>query len=840
MRITSCRPRSAGARYRSWRPSATPWVPMARSSSRCTAGSRPRSRSASPGTSRRSAPAGSRSPCLPRTSRRSPKWRTASKSPSPAASASTPATSSASSSSSRPPTSFSPTSRCPAASSRRASSRRGPSRTTCSSPRTTSAARSRPRRACISPRSRRTSRSWSTSMTSRSRSSRPRRPATPTCARARLRFRAVRVSASRSTETSSASIRAARSTSICSKRSGICGKPHAPVRRHEQPRHPRRPSPDRATARGQARARHRRGHGHRRGHRARARAARRRRRGALRPQRGRRAAARGGWPRRRRRRACSPGRPHRGRGVPAHRRCRGRRARWLGRAREQRRHHAHARVPEDRGGGVRRALRPQHARLFLHLAARRRAHDQARRGRDREHLVDPRFRRLSGTRRVRGDEGGDQPVRACTRGGARAAKDPRERRRSRTDRGAALFRHPRLPQWRRRGARARRAYRPSPRCRARGRVPGLASGLLHHRPGAVCRRRHHRADGTALGRGRAPMSEIESLGRRFPANFLFGAATAAYQIEGAYDADGKGPSIWDTFTRVPGAISTGETGDVACDHYHRWREDVALIHSLGLNAYRFSVSWPRLIPDGTGAVNERGLEFYERLVEALLERGIRPFVTLYHWDLPERLQGRGGWANPDAPKWFGEYARVVATRLGDRVEDWMTLNEPEVVAFAGHASGVHAPGVKDWRTALRVSHHLLLAHREGARSLPAAHATNVGIALNMGPAHAASASAADRAAAKRIDGHLNRWFLDPLFGRGYPDDMLEWYGRELFPYRLDEYDGDLDFVGVNYYTRRVVRAADGGPLKAETIQPESSAYTDMPWEIYPDAFREQS
>ena len=335
------------------------------------------------------------------------------------------------------------------------------------------------------------------------------------------------------------------------------------------------------------------------------------------------------------------------------------------------------------------------------------------------------------------------------------------------------------------------------------------------------------------------MSEIETLGRRFPANFLFGAATAAYQIEGAYDADGKGPSIWDTFTRVPGAISTGETGDVACDHYHRWREDVALIHSLGLNAYRFSVSWPRVIPDGTGAVNERGLEFYERLVEALLERGIRPFVTLYHWDLPERLQRRGGWANPDAPKWFGEYARVVATRLGDRVEDWMTLNEPEVVAFAGHASGVHAPGVKDWRTALRVSHHLLLAHREGARSLRAAHATNVGIALNMGPAQAASASAADRAAAKRIDGHLNRWFLDPLFGRGYPDDMLEWYGRELFPYRLDEYDGDLDFVGVNYYTRRVVRAADGGPLKAETIQPESSAYTDMPWEIYPDAFREQ-
>jgi len=334
------------------------------------------------------------------------------------------------------------------------------------------------------------------------------------------------------------------------------------------------------------------------------------------------------------------------------------------------------------------------------------------------------------------------------------------------------------------------------------------------------------------------MSEIETLGRRFPPNFLFGAATAAYQIEGGHDADGKGPSIWDTFTRVPGAISTGETGDVACDHYHRWREDVALIRSLGLNAYRCSISWPRVIPNGSGAVNERGLDFYERLVDALLERGVRPFVTLYHWDLPEALQRRGGWANPDAPKWFGEYASVIASRLGDRVEDWMTLNEPEVVAFAGHASGVHAPGIKDWPTALRVSHHLLLAHREAARALRAAHATNVGIALNMGPAHPASASEADRAAAKRADGYLNRWFLDPLFGRGYPEDMLDWYG-DLFPHRLAAYDGDLDFVGVNYYTRRVVRAAETGALKLESVQPEGSAYTAMPWEIYPDAFREQ-
>ena len=331
---------------------------------------------------------------------------------------------------------------------------------------------------------------------------------------------------------------------------------------------------------------------------------------------------------------------------------------------------------------------------------------------------------------------------------------------------------------------------------------------------------------------------MDTLARRFPPGFLLGAATAAYQIEGAADADGKGPSIWDTFTRVPGAIATGETGDVACDHYHRWREDVDLIRSLGLGAYRFSISWPRVMPDGRGAISERGVDLYDGLVDALRERGVRPFVTLYHWDLPAALQRDGGWANPDAPKWFGDYARLMASRLGDRVEDWITLNEPQVVAFAGYGAGVHAPGVKDWPTALRVSHHLLLAHREAARALRAAHARNIGIALNMGPAHPASPSEADRDAARRMDGHVNRWYLDPLFGRGYPADMLAWYGSS-FTERLEGYDGDLDFVGVNYYTRQVVRASDTGALRAESVQPAGSAYTAMPWEIYPDGFREQ-
>jgi beta-glucosidase len=334
------------------------------------------------------------------------------------------------------------------------------------------------------------------------------------------------------------------------------------------------------------------------------------------------------------------------------------------------------------------------------------------------------------------------------------------------------------------------------------------------------------------------VSDVEGLARRFPAGFLFGAATAAYQIEGAHDADGKGPSIWDTFTRRPGAIARGETGDVACDHYRRWREDVELMRALGLSAYRFSISWPRVLPEGSGKVNERGLDFYQRVIDALLARQIRPFVTLYHWDLPEALQKRGGWSHPDAPKWFGEYAQLIGQRLGDRVVDWITLNEPAVSAFAGHESGDHAPGVRDRAVALRAAHHLLLAHREAARALRASgRRASVGIALNLSPAHPASESEADAAAAERQDGALNRWFLDPLFARGYPRDVAEWNAL-LFAERLEGYDGGLDFVGVNYYTRAVVRAAESGPKRLESVRPETSEYTAMSWEVYPDGLRE--
>ena len=332
------------------------------------------------------------------------------------------------------------------------------------------------------------------------------------------------------------------------------------------------------------------------------------------------------------------------------------------------------------------------------------------------------------------------------------------------------------------------------------------------------------------------MSEPTALARRFPAGFLFGTATAAYQIEGGHDADGKGPSIWDTFCRRPGAISTGETGDIACDHYHRWREDVGLLRGLGCNAYRLSISWPRVLPVGSGAVNEAGLAFYDRLIDELLANGVRPFVTLYHWDLPQALQDKGGWSAPETVEAFGRYADAVARRLGDRVRDWITLNEPEVVAYAGHYVGVHAPGIRDFRTAVLVSHHLLLAHRAAAAAIRAAHReSRIGIALNLSPCDPASDTPADAEAAVRMDGYLNRWFLDPIFGRGYPTDMVDLY-RPYGNWELNGYDGRLDFLGVNYYARRVVRASSDGPLRGERVDPEGE-HTAIGWEVHPASFR---
>ena len=334
----------------------------------------------------------------------------------------------------------------------------------------------------------------------------------------------------------------------------------------------------------------------------------------------------------------------------------------------------------------------------------------------------------------------------------------------------------------------------------------------------------------------------EELAGAFPAGFRWGAATAVYQIEGGWAADGKGLGIWDVFCRGPGAIANGESGEVACDHCRRWRDDVELMAGLGLTDYRFSISWPRVIPGGTGPVNQPGLDFYDRLVEALLERGIRPLVTLYHWDLPQALQERGGWTSSESPGWFAAYAGEVARRLGDRVTDWATLNEPHVAAFAGHATGVHAPGLKDWSLALRAAHSLLLGHGQAAAAIrSAAPRAQVGIALNLSVFEPAGASGEDAAAAERADGHLNRWFLDPLFGRGYPADLVELYGQ-LLPADaardLEGWNGGLDFLGVNYYTRRHVRAAAASPLRLEYAQRPDAALTAMGWEVYPDGLRE--
>jgi beta-glucosidase len=319
-------------------------------------------------------------------------------------------------------------------------------------------------------------------------------------------------------------------------------------------------------------------------------------------------------------------------------------------------------------------------------------------------------------------------------------------------------------------------------------------------------------------------------------DFVWGVATSAYQIEGAALEDGRLPSIWDTFCEVPGAIDGGDTGVVACDHYHRWREDVGLLERLGVDAYRFSVAWPRVVPDGTGPVNPRGLAFYDRLVDALLDAGIRPFVTLYHWDLPQALQDRGGWPERDTAQRFADYAAVVAERLGDRVADWTTLNEPLCCSWHGHLEGSMAPGVKDLEAAVRTSYHLHLAHGLGTQAVRAAArlTPSIGIVNNLSPCDPATDSEEDHAAARRLDGHVNRWWLDPVTGRGYPEDMLAVYGVDLpiRPGDLETIAAPLDYLGVNYYFRQVVAADPEGPVPyARQVEVPGATTTAMGWEV---------
>ncbi|HSW35854.1 MAG TPA: GH1 family beta-glucosidase [Candidatus Limnocylindrales bacterium] len=328
---------------------------------------------------------------------------------------------------------------------------------------------------------------------------------------------------------------------------------------------------------------------------------------------------------------------------------------------------------------------------------------------------------------------------------------------------------------------------------------------------------------------------------QFPEGFLWGAASASYQIEGSPTADGKGESIWDRFSHKPGNIWNEENGDVACDHYRRYEEDIAMMARLGLGAYRFSIAWSRLFPQGSGKPNEKGLDFYRRLVEKLHQHGIKPAITLYHWDLPQALQNKGGWANRDTVKYFEQYASYVYAALDMPVNMWITLNEPWVVAFLGNFFGIHAPGLSDFTTALQVAHNLLLGHGQAVQAFRNSGRKDelIGITLNLGSCQPLTENSADQLAAKRTDGFMNRWFLDPIFKRGYPADMQEIFASN-FTLPVVE-DGDIetmsvpiDFLGVNNYTRILVQSGGSeDDFMGTPVNPPDAEYTEMGWEVYP-------
>lgn len=329
----------------------------------------------------------------------------------------------------------------------------------------------------------------------------------------------------------------------------------------------------------------------------------------------------------------------------------------------------------------------------------------------------------------------------------------------------------------------------------------------------------------------------------FPPDFLWGTATSAYQIEGAWNEDGKGPSIWDTFCRQPGKTYQGHTGDTAVDHYHRFKDDIALMAELGLKAYRFSIAWTRIQPSGSGPANQKGLDFYKALIDELLKHGIQPVPTLFHYDLPQALQDAGGWPARETAVRFAEYAGLVGGALGDRVPCWITHNEPFVTAMAGYFSGEHAPGIQDPIQALQATHHLLLSHGLAVQALRAAvpASAQIGIALNLSPVHPASADRNDQMAAAAFDAVLNRAFLEPIFLGQYPLQLVAMLGP-LFP-EVSQADlaaiaQPLDFLGINYYSRAVVRHDPNFPLiQAAQVQPEGREYSMM-WEIYPEGLYE--
>ncbi|MEO1483006.1 MAG: GH1 family beta-glucosidase [Myxococcota bacterium] len=331
----------------------------------------------------------------------------------------------------------------------------------------------------------------------------------------------------------------------------------------------------------------------------------------------------------------------------------------------------------------------------------------------------------------------------------------------------------------------------------------------------------------------------------FPHDFVWGAATSAFQIEGATGEGGRGESIWDRFCATPGKIVDGTDGAVACDHYHRFPEDIALMKELGLNAYRFSVAWPRIQPTGTGDPNAQGLDFYARLIDGLLDAGITPYVTLYHWDLPQALQDAGGWPERSICEKFADYAAVFVGHFGDRVKHWMTFNEPWCISHLGYETGHQAPGWTDQAAALRATHHVFLSHGYAVpRIRELCPDGEVGLVLNLTPGYPASASSQDQGATDWFDGFFNRWYLDPVFGRGYPQDMLEHYsttggvsGTEpdfIHDGDMERIATEIDVLGVNYYSRAILRGHEEGNLPRELHDVPGDEKTDMGWEVFPE------
>ena len=335
----------------------------------------------------------------------------------------------------------------------------------------------------------------------------------------------------------------------------------------------------------------------------------------------------------------------------------------------------------------------------------------------------------------------------------------------------------------------------------------------------------------------------DQTGKSFPEGFVWGAAAAAFQTEGAQNVDGRGVSIWDTFEKIPGRIERNETAQIASDFYRRWPQDLDLMQALGIQAFRFSTAWPRILPDGSGTVNPQGLDFYDRLVDGMLARGIEPYLTLYHWDLPQLLQDRGGWTQRSTSAAFQEYAGLVARRLGDRVRHWITLNEPMIVTMIGHLLGLHAPGNRNPLKVISVAVNLMVAHGLAVSALRAELPTQaqVGVTLNLSPVYPATTSEQDQAAARRFDAAVNGFFLDPILLARLPEYVEEipvFFAPRISQEDLAAIAQPLDFLGINYYTRNVVRYDPQVPLaQLNEVKPEGNEYSMM-WEIYPPGMYE--